>query len=97
MDSNVGTIAYRGPVVQGLAFQFLALVLSVLVMDYGDTLRITGVALVGYWSAALMLFLRRPNQPTKLDLAFLGWAFLPLVIACQVVTRLVWTWRGLPH
>ena len=85
----------RRPLWDGLALQSVLAVLSLLVLDGGDTARLSGVALAAFWGGALVALLRRPRTPTRLDLWLLRWGCLPLVVGVQILGRSVWHWRGL--
>jgi hypothetical protein len=61
--------------------QALLCILSALVMDGGQTAKVCGLALAGFWFCALVFAFRRPFSPTKIDLWFWNWGFL----ACFVL------------
>jgi hypothetical protein len=61
--------------------QILVCILSALVMDGGQTARVCGLALAGFWCTAFVFAFRRPFTPTKIDLWYWKWGFL----ACFVV------------
>ncbi len=82
--------SYRGPLWRALGVQALIALLSVLVLDGGDTAKLSGVALIAFWVSVFVIILRRPRNPTQVDLWLIRWGFLPLVIFVQVAARLVW-------
>lgn len=69
--------------------QVLCAVLSLLMLDLGQTARVCGITMVAYWSAAAIVMLRRPRTPTWTDRAFLRWGFVPLFAAALVLARSV--------
>lgn len=49
-------------------------------LDMGETRRAWGVALLCHWAIIWMILIRRPLLPTRLDLAFVRYAMLPLIV-----------------
>ena len=49
--------------------------LAALMLDGGTTARVVGVAVVAFWLGAAVVILRRPHEPTKLDLVIIHWGF----------------------
>jgi hypothetical protein len=60
-----------------LRVQIPTALLSVLVLDFGQTARVCGVAMLGFWLAAALVAVRRPWAPTTGDLRFWRWGFIP--------------------
>jgi hypothetical protein len=56
-----------------LRVQIPTALLSVLVLDFGQTARVCGVAMLGFWLAAALVAVR----PTTGDLRFWRWGFIP--------------------
>ena len=56
--------------------QLVVCVLSALVMDMGQTAKVCGLSLAGFWFCAFAFAFRRPFSPTKIDLWFWRWGFL---------------------
>jgi hypothetical protein len=76
--------AYRKPIFESVGLQALMCVLSGLLLDRGDTARICGIALIGFWVGAAMLIWRRPHSPTRKDIELLRFGYLPLVVIAFV-------------
>lgn len=55
-----------------------------LVLDGGQMLRAFGVAFLGQWAMVAIMLLRRPLQPTKLDLLIVRYGIFPLLIVVIV-------------
>jgi hypothetical protein len=85
---------YSLPLRHALIQQALLLVLSALMLDFGTMSQITGIAFLAYWGGAVVMILRRPLCPSRLDLCLMRWSFLPLLIVVQITARWVWHWRG---
>ena len=64
-----------------LCVQISVAVLSSLVLDRGWTARVCAAAMLGFWLAAAFIALRRPWNPSTVDLWFWKWGFLPSFIA----------------
>jgi len=78
-----------------LIFSAIITLLSVLVLDGGETARLSAIGLLIFWASVLMAIWRRPRDPTSFDLLLVRWGCLPLVVGFQVAIRLVWHYRGL--
>jgi hypothetical protein len=87
--------SYRRPLWDAFAVQAVLLMLSAMMLDFGVTAQCSLIALLAFWGGTLMVLLRRPRNPTRMDLGWIRWGYLPLLIAVQFVARSVWHWRGL--
>ena len=82
--------SYRRSLWIALALQGAIGALSALMLDFGMMARCSLIALLAFWGGTLMVLLRRPRNPTRIDLWLIRWGYLPLVITVQVVARSVW-------
>jgi hypothetical protein len=64
-------------------------------MDCGELSRGTLAALLVFWGWVVAAMVRRPQNPTNLDIALMRWACLPFVIAFDIALGWVWHLRGL--
>jgi len=87
--------SYRKPVFEAVALQVLFGFLSLMILDGGDCARISGAALLAFWGGAGVLIWRHPHTPTKTDLEFIRFGYLPVLVFAFVVIHLVWRARGL--
>lgn len=63
-----------------LIWQGVIGVLALLVLDGGQTWRAFGAAFLCHWSIIWILLFRRPLAPTRVDLALVRYATLPLLV-----------------
>jgi hypothetical protein len=87
--------SYRAPLRSALIFSDLITVLSVLVLDGGETCRLSAIVLAIFWAWTLFAMWRRPRNPTPIDLFLIQWGCLPLVVGFQTAIHWVWHSRGL--
>ena len=87
--------AYRSVRASVLSQQAAVLLLASMILDGGDILSMCLVALVGFWAGAVIICARRPQTPTRLDLLFIRFGYLPLCILAVFFTLTVWRWKGL--
>jgi len=73
--------AYRNAVWAGLLFQIPIVVILCLILDLGEMAMIGACALAGFWLGAAAVMLRRPRKPTRLDLLYIRWGYLPMLVA----------------
>lgn len=70
----------------------VAFVATAFMLDGGEMLRMTLVAMAAYWTFILVILLRRPLSPTKIDLLVIRWGFVPVgAIALAAAFAIGWT------
>ena len=101
-DGPRGRLAQRASgtllraVLIGFLVQMVVLILSELTLDIGYiTSHISHRVALGYWVGVLIVALRRRHDPTTLDLWFIRWGYVPLVIVAQPVAHWYWRYRGI--
>lgn len=72
-----------------LTQQVPAAVLCLLMLDLGQSGRICGIAMIGFWSGSALMMARRPHDPAPGDLYFLRWGFLPVMLAAGLLASLI--------
>jgi hypothetical protein len=87
--------SYRGPILAALVQAAIVVVLCALMLDFGETLRVSLIALLLFWGWIFVAMYRRPEKPTRTDLLVIRWGTIPLVICFRIAVGLVWSWRGL--
>jgi hypothetical protein len=70
--------SYASAIRTCLIWQIVGGVLISLFLDMGQSARAGAVALLSHWAIILFILCRRPLNPTRLDLAIISGAFLPL-------------------
>jgi hypothetical protein len=63
-----------------------------LVLDYGDTFQLSAAALLPFWGSVLIILLLRRRRPTRFDLWYVRWGYLPIVFVMQVAARSARRW-----
>jgi hypothetical protein len=86
--------SYRKPVFEALVLQALLGVLSLLILDGGDSAHICGTALLAFWGGAAVLIWRHPQTPTRVDLELIRFGYLPLVVVAFAFIHSVWFVKG---
>jgi hypothetical protein len=76
---------YRPAIKLAILQRVILLILSSLLLDFGQTFRVCAVAAIAHWIVIAIIVARRPASPTGLDLGIIRWGFVPL---CIVVGRL---------
>lgn len=71
---------YRDATRFALCLQFPIAMLSLLLLDGGTAARVFGIAMSGFWTGAGLIACRRPWNPTRYDLLFWKWGFLPCLV-----------------
>lgn len=69
-------------------------------IDAGVSFELWWRAVIAFWGTVILMILRRPHTPTKVDLFLVRWGFIPLFLLLTPVVlvlawRLVWS-RFLP-
>jgi hypothetical protein len=69
----------------GAIVQLVLLVLTALVLDGGQLNRLCVVAIIGYWVGVAVVMIRRRTSPTRVDLLFLRYGPLGLMILIPAI------------
>ncbi len=85
---------YRRPVIEAALLSSVLLVLSFMVLDGGATGFASLFAVVGFWTAVLLMVVRRPQSPTRTDVQVIRFGSLIAIIGAQFLARWVWYFRG---
>jgi hypothetical protein len=88
---------YWPAIKDGVIVQTVLGVATALLLDGGRSLQFFTVAFICQWSVALMIVIRRKQTPTKIDLFFLRWGILILLVATGLVAPTVWRIIGESH
>ena len=87
--------SYSSPLWRALIHSGIIAILSVLMLDGGETARLSGIGLAVFWAWVFAAIWRRPQNPTAFDLLLIRWGCLPLIVGFEVAIWVVWRWRGL--
>ncbi|HTB82046.1 MAG TPA: hypothetical protein VK742_00195 [Candidatus Sulfotelmatobacter sp.] len=86
--------SYRKPIFDAVLLQIILGILSMMVLDGGDCAHISGAALLAFWCGTAVLIWRHPSNPSKVDLKFIQFGYLPVLVFAFVAVHLVWAARG---
>ena len=86
---------YRGAIRDAIYVQVPVIFLSGFSLDGGDLGAMCLIAALAYWCATVLLVVRRPDAPSRLDLAFVRFGYLPLAVATYHYTHYLWRVRGI--
>ena len=85
---------YDSPILEALAIQIALGLVSWLIMDFGQTAQICGIALVAFWGGVAVLIWRHPQSPSRADLWLIRFGYLPLVVMTFFLVAWIWRLRG---
>ena len=74
---------------------FLVILLSALVLDFGVIARACLIALAAFWIGVGIVVFRRPLAPTATDLAFVRFGYPPMTFVTVVASHVAWRAMGL--
>lgn len=77
---NAISQAYGRPIRTSLICQIAVGLLASLALDGGVLARVVGVAILAFWLCLVVILVRRPRSPSKLDLRIVQWAFWPILV-----------------
>jgi hypothetical protein len=87
--SRVIARRYLHAITLAVAQQAVVLILAALILDGGHLLRVSVIAAIASWICTALVILRRPKQPTKLDLAIVKYGFWPAILLVLVMEILL--------
>jgi hypothetical protein len=85
---------YKRPIGTALVTQAIVAVLSGMILDGGTVMRICLIAMIAFWVGAAVLIWRRPQSPTKTDLALIQGGYLVVVGIAGFLVPAIWAMRG---
>ena len=68
--------SYADSLKLSVLIQLTLFVLAAMLLDGGGTLHGFGIAAAGYWIGAVLIILRRPKNPTQVDLDLVKYGFI---------------------
>ena len=84
--------AYQRPVWTAVVFQVFTQVLFMLMVDGGLMASVGLCTMTAFWAGAVAIMWRRARQPTRLDLLYVRWGYVPLLlIAIGMTIAIVWS------
>ena len=86
---------YRKATVVAASLQVPITVMFASIFDGGQLLQFWLVALVAFWTGYAIIRWRRARNPTRLDLYYIRWGTVPLMILAPVIMTWFWKLRGL--
>ena len=86
--------AYREAVKVALVLQVVGTLALLTVLDGGTLAKTGGAAMIGFWIGAAVVMVRRPRNPTPLDLLYVRWGYLPVLIVGIACVPVIAALRG---
>jgi len=72
--------AYRQAVKVAIVLQVIATLFLLTILDEGMLAKVGGAAMIGFWIGAAVVMLRRPRNPSSLDLLYVRWGYIAMLI-----------------
>ncbi len=85
---------YRSALKGVVLLQLVIGVLALIAIDGGFLFELWWRPMAAYWGCFIVMVLRRPNTPTKLDLILVKWGFVLLIPCTFIFSVLIWRWMG---
>lgn len=63
-----------------LVLQVIVTLLLLMMLDGGTLAKVGGAAMVGFWSGVAVVMLRRPKSPSSLDLFYIRWGYIGMLL-----------------
>ena len=79
---------------QAAVLSAILVVLSLMVLDMGETASATPLALTAFWGVTVLIIFQRPAVPTISDIRFIRFGSLWIFLIAQVLARFIWYLRG---
>jgi len=91
MKSNQSIAAgYMQGFMIALMYQAIFLLLGSIALDSGEQLRWVILSIIAYWILALIIVIRRPQSPTRFDLAAIRSGFIVIFFLVIFFTGVIW-------
>jgi hypothetical protein len=86
--------SYRAAIWVSIPQQAIVILLSIMTLDFGQTRQICGMAFLAFWAGTGIIMFSRPLTPSRLDLLFIRFGFVPLFIVAIFLALFIWRMRG---
>ena len=96
MRSLLAPSPYKESLKAALIQQGIVMLLTAGILDGGDVFAIWLIAVLAFWVGVWLVRRNRPTAPSKVDLLFIHWSYLPLCVMTFFLVHCFWRLRGLP-
>jgi hypothetical protein len=86
--------AYREAVWVALVLQVIATLFLLTILDGGTLAKVGGAAMAGFWIGAAVVMVRRPRSPSTLDLLYVRWGYIAMLIVGIACMNFIGALRG---
>ncbi len=86
--------AYRKVVKVALILQIFTTLLLLMILDGGILAQAGGAAMIGFWIGVGIVMLRRPTTPNEVDLLYIRWGYLFMLVVAIVLSPYMGALRG---
>jgi archaellum biogenesis protein FlaJ (TadC family) len=86
---------YRLALQVSLVFQVAFMLLATMCFGGDQLVQWFLVSLAAYWGGVILIALRRPTMPTKVDQFLIRWGYPMLCVITPLIMILVWKIRGI--
>jgi hypothetical protein len=80
--------AYRSAIRTSIILQLPLVLLMLILLDGGFLAKIGGYSMAGFWIGVGLVMLRRPRNPTRMDLLYVRWGY-PVTLAVGIAVAIV--------
>ena len=88
------TRQYWNAIQVSLVFQIFLGLFGILALDFGEICYIWLITMVAYWAEVILMMIRRPVSPTRLDLFLVRWSYPALFLIAIPIVAAIWKARG---
>jgi len=81
--------AYRAAIKVAILLQVLLTLFIGLLLDGGYTAGIGACVMGGFWIGVAAVVFRRPRNPTPLDLLYVRWGYVPLLVLSVIIAPVI--------
>ena len=85
---------YRAAIFFAVKLQVILGILSLFILDGGESAQILGVALVAFWAAVTVQIWRNPKYPTITDIRLIRFGYPLVVLLAYFLVQFIWHLRG---
>jgi hypothetical protein len=95
IHNTVISESYKPVLLFAFLLQIFLLVFSSLFLDGGNFLRIACVGSLAFWSSALLIIVKNPDNPRKTDLKYIKMGPFLILVLAHIIIHAVWYVKGL--
>lgn len=85
---------YKDAAKFSLVYQLILLLFTGMILDGGRCSGYVTMAMIAFWGSVIVLIIRNPKNPKPVDIVYIKFGFIPVLIITPYIMGFVWSFSG---